>query len=66
MMGVVYMETIALLGFVLNPILAIVFCINLVAVMKKVKREEETQRNTFWMSVTSAFIVFSLLIILSA
>ncbi|MBB4825957.1 hypothetical protein HNO89_003194 [Sporosarcina luteola] len=60
------METIALLGFVLNPILAIVFCINLVAVMKKVKREEETQRNTFWMSVTSAFIVFSLLIILSA
>ncbi|QTD42085.1 hypothetical protein [Sporosarcina sp. Te-1] len=54
------MEVLAIMGVYLNPILAIVFCINLVSVMKKIKREEETERNTFWMSVSFAYIVFSL------
>ncbi|MCG3088745.1 hypothetical protein [Sporosarcina cyprini] len=53
-------------GFLLNPILAIVFCINLVAAMKKVKREEDTARNTFWMSMSLGYIIFSLTTLIMA
>ena len=42
------------------PILAIIFCINLVEIMKKVKREERTASNTFWLTASFVLMVWSI------
>ena len=44
----------------LMPILAIIFCINLVEIMKKVKREERTASNTFWLTASFVLMVWSI------
>lgn len=44
------------------PILAIIFCINLVEIMKKVKREQPTATNTFWLTASFLLIVWSIAI----
>ena len=44
------------------PILAIIFCINLVEIMKKVKREERTATNTFWLTASFLLITWSIAI----
>lgn len=54
------MENLALAGFYLNPVFAVVFCINLVSLIKKVKSDKETKQNTIWISVSFAYIVFSI------
>ncbi|KYG90110.1 hypothetical protein A0U40_07670 [[Bacillus] sp. KCTC 13219] len=51
-----------LIGMFLMPILAIIFCINLVEIMKKVKREEPTATNTFWLTASFLLIVWSIAI----
>ncbi|WP_117161701.1 hypothetical protein [Paraliobacillus sp. X-1268] len=49
----------------LLPIFAIVFCLNLVAILKKVKEEEFTNGNTILLTLSFTAIVytFSMLII---
>ena len=47
-------------GAVLMPILAIIFCLNLVEIIKKVKNEESTTKNTFWMTTSFILIVWSI------
>ena len=42
------------------PILAIIFCINLVEIIKKVKKEQPTASNTFWLTVSFVLIVWSI------
>ncbi|CEG22758.1 hypothetical protein BN1080_01693 [Planococcus massiliensis] len=56
------MENLILAGIYLNPILAIVFCLNLVAIIKKVIKEKhpDTSTNTFWMTVSAVYIIFSI------
>ena len=49
-------------SFLLNPILAIVFCLNLTSYLKKliVTKETNTKGNILWMCIASAFIVFTI------
>ena len=42
------------------PILAIVFCLNLVAIIKKVNKEQPTATNTFWLTASFVLIVWSI------
>ena len=53
----------SLIGMFIMPILAIIFCINLVEIIKKVKREERTATNTFWLTASFLLIVWSIAII---
>ena len=50
----------SIIGMFMMPILAIIFCINLVEIMKKVKREERTATNTFWLTASFLLIVWSI------
>lgn len=52
----------SIIGMFVIPILAIIFCINLVEIMKKVKREERTATNTFWLTASFLLIVWSIAI----
>lgn len=47
-------------GFYFMPILAIIFCLNLVEIIKKVKHDESTKGNTFWMTTSFIFIVWTI------
>lgn len=44
------------------PILAITFCLNLVAIIKKIKKEQSTTTNTVWLTISFVFIVWSIAI----
>lgn len=56
------METLVLMGLFLNPILAVVFCLNLISIIKKANQEKKvsTQKNTVWVTISFAYIIFSL------
>lgn len=56
------MESIVVVGIFLNPILAVVFCLNLISIIKKANRDEKisTQKNTIWATISFAFIIVSL------
>lgn len=47
----------------LMPILCIVFCLNLVSILKKVKSEEKTAVNTAWLTFSFTLIVWSIAIL---
>ena len=49
-----------IIGSYFTPILAIIFCINLVEVVKKVKNDQITSKNTFWMTASFALIVWTI------
>ncbi len=49
-----------IITFYLTPFLAIIFCLNLVEIMKKVKREESTTGNTFWLTTSFVLMVWSI------
>jgi len=53
-------------GWFLMPILCIIFCLNLVSILKKVKNEEKTTVNTFWLTISFTLIMWSIAIISSA
>lgn len=42
------------------PILAIIFCLNLVEIIKKVKKEQSFSNNTFWLTASFVLIVWSI------
>lgn len=50
------------ISFYLMPILAIIFCLNLVSIIKKVKKDKSTSMNTFWLTVSFVLIVWSIAI----
>lgn len=56
------METLVFMGLFLNPILAVVFCLNLISIIKKSNQEKKvsTQKNTVWVTISFAYIIFSL------
>lgn len=44
----------------LMPFLAIIFCLNLVEILKKIKNNQPTIKNTFWLTTSFVFIVWSI------
>ncbi|OMC83106.1 hypothetical protein BK130_10270 [Viridibacillus sp. FSL H8-0123] len=52
------------IGLYIAPILSIVFCLNLVSILKKIKTDEKTSINTFLM--TTSFLLIVWIIIISA
>ncbi|WP_339148820.1 hypothetical protein [Sutcliffiella sp. BMC8] len=61
------MEAIMILGLTIGsifmPLFGIIFCVNLVSILKKVKNDEETRANTFWLTSSFTLIVWSLAMI---
>ncbi|RCW63362.1 hypothetical protein DFR57_11829 [Saliterribacillus persicus] len=51
------------IGFFFMPILCIIFCLNLISILKKVKKDEDTAVNTFWLTVSFTLIMWSIAII---
>ncbi|WP_112180422.1 MULTISPECIES: hypothetical protein [Paraliobacillus] len=62
------MEVVAILGFYVLPILTIVFCLNLVSIITKVKNDEATTYNTLLLTVSFTMLMwyFALLIVMTA
>ncbi|CEG27214.1 hypothetical protein BN1002_02070 [Bacillus sp. B-jedd] len=56
----------AFINVFLTPVLAIVFCLNLVSIIKKSKTDESTSVNTFWMTISFVLIVWSIAAIVVA
>ncbi len=54
------------IGWFLVPILSIVFCLNLVTIIKKVKMDEKTTVNTIWLTTSFVLITWSIVILASA
>ncbi|NYF23679.1 hypothetical protein HDC33_000504 [Sporosarcina sp. JAI121] len=50
----------ALIGIYLMPILCVIFCLNLVSILKKVKHEEKTTVSTFWLTISFTLIMWSI------
>lgn len=49
-----------IVGSLLMPVLAIIFCLNLVEIIKKIKNEEATAKNTFWLTTSFIIIVWNI------
>ncbi|MBS4197372.1 hypothetical protein [Lederbergia citri] len=54
------MEIFSFISVYFMPILAIIFCLNLVEILKKIKNEQSTAKNTFWMTASFLLIVWSI------
>lgn len=44
------------------PILSIIFCLNLVSILKKIKNDQPTAINTFWLTTSFLLIAWSIAI----
>ncbi|PUB08173.1 hypothetical protein C8K15_14411 [Paenisporosarcina sp. OV554] len=53
------------IGWFIISVLCIVFYLNLVTIMKKVKNEENTSKNTIWLTISFLFIMWSIAILAS-
>lgn len=42
------------------PILGIVFCLNLVTILRKIKEEKPTRKNTFWLTFSFVLIIWTI------
>lgn len=42
------------------PILAIIFCLNLVEIIKKIKKDQPTTANTVWLTISFVLIVWNI------
>ncbi|ETP68149.1 hypothetical protein G159_13915 [Planococcus glaciei CHR43] len=58
-------STFLFIGVYLVPILSIIFCLNLVTIIKKAKRDEQTIVNTIWLTTSFVLITWSLAIMSS-
>jgi len=48
------------INFYLMPILGIIFCLNLVSILTKIKKDENTTKNTFWLTLSFVLIIWSI------
>lgn len=53
-------QVLGVIGFYLLPLYSMVFCLNLVSILKKVKYEEKTSINTFWLVVSFTMMIVTL------
>ncbi|KOS68124.1 hypothetical protein AEA09_05855 [Lysinibacillus contaminans] len=53
------METFMALGFFLNPIFAVVFCVNLVIIIQKLFKDSKANidKNAIWLTISFTYIV---------
>lgn len=53
------METFTALGFFLNPIFAVVFCVNLVIIIQKLSEDSKSNidKSAMWLSISFTYIV---------
>lgn len=51
------------IGWLLMPILCVIFCLNLVSILKRVKHEEKTTVNTVWLTISFTLIMWSIAMI---
>ena len=51
------------IGVFLMPVLCFIFCLNLVSLLKKIKKDEDTSVNTIWLTISFTIIMRSLAII---
>lgn len=58
-------STFLFIGVYLVPILSIIFCLNLVTIIKKAKRDEQTIVNTIWLTISFVLITWSIAIMSS-
>jgi uncharacterized membrane protein YidH (DUF202 family) len=42
------------------PILALIFCVNLLEILKKIRKEQPTAKHTFWLTTAFVLIVWSI------
>lgn len=54
------MEIFIFSSIYLTPVLAIIFCISLVEILKKIKNDQPTAGNTFWLTTSFLLIVWSI------
>lgn len=45
------------------PVLGIVFCLNLVTILRKIKEEQPTAKNTFWFTLSFVLIIWTIAIV---
>ena len=57
MRGTREMDGLLLLLFFTVPIWAVVLCVNFVAILQKLKYEEDHPQNTFWFTVSGAVLI---------
>lgn len=49
------------MGFIyLLPVYCIIFCLNLVSLLKKIKEEDYTTKNTIWLTVSFILIIMTI------
>ncbi|GAB4075225.1 hypothetical protein GCM10028778_27290 [Barrientosiimonas marina] len=53
------------MGVILMPFLCVIFCLNLVSILKKIKSNEKTTVNTVWMTISFTVIMWSIAILAS-
>jgi len=51
------MDGLLLLLFFTVPIWSVVLCVNFVAILQKLKYEEDHPQNTFWFTVSGAVLI---------
>ncbi|MCB5236529.1 hypothetical protein [Niallia circulans] len=50
----------AIYGFYLLPAYCIIFCLNVVSLLKKIKEEDYTTKNTIWLTVSFILIIMTI------
>lgn len=58
----VHLEIFFFISVYVMPILAIIFCLSLVEIIKKVKKDQPTTANTVWLTISFVLIVWSIAI----
>ncbi|CAI9392517.1 hypothetical protein [Bacillus sp. 522_BSPC] len=53
-------EFFAIFGFYLLPVYCIIFCLNLVSLLKKIQEEDNITKNTIWFTASFVFIIMTI------
>jgi len=54
------LQFLTIYGFYLLPVYCIIFCLNLVSLLKKIKEEDYTTKNTIWLTVSFILIIMTI------
>lgn len=58
----VHLDIFFFISVYVMPILAIIFCLSLVEIIKKVKKDQPTTANTVWLTISFVLIIWSIAI----
>ena len=53
-------------GFLTTPVWCIVLCLNFIAILQKIRLNEDYTKNTFWFTLSFTFLVCILFYLISA